>query len=158
MTILMKLKGLYLWPFLESFSRYSSFVSCCLLDTKSATMKPLPVLWDGSSIFSPFTLSSTAMRPCVDRANQEPPSFPGSRSRPLLQEHVYVAYYIYAVYILKNNLCPFKFQCIGLSICLYFDRLLKDKKVLQHPVVHLLCPNKTITWCHSFCSVLSGML
>lgn len=122
----MKLKGLYLWPFLESFSRYSSFVSCCLLVTKSATMKPLPVLWDGSWIFSPFTLRSTAMRPCVDRANQEPPSLPGSRSRPLLQEHIYFAYYMHAVHILQNNLCQFRSQCMGLSESMLFCHTLTD--------------------------------
>lgn len=159
MTILMKLKGLYLWPFLESFSRYSSFVSCCLLVTKSVTMKPLPVLWDGSWIFSPFTLSSTAMRPCVDRANQEPPSFPGSRSRPLLQEHVYVAYYICAVYILKNNLCPFKLQCMGLCACLFCHTLTDCFRIKKFSnTTFTSCPNKTITWCRLFCSVLAGVL
>jgi len=34
----------------------------------------------------------------------------------------------------------------------YFDRLLQDKKVRQHQVVHLLCPNETITRCRLFSS------
>ena len=159
MTILMKLKGLYLWPFLESFSRYSSFVSCCLLVTKSATMKPLPVFWDGSWIFSPFTLSSTAMRPCVDRANQEPPSFPGSRSRPLLQEHVYVAYYIYAVYILKNNLCPFKLQCMGLSTCVFCHTSTDCFRIIKFSNTLLFtCCVLIKLLCATVCSVLAGVL
>jgi len=40
----------------------------------------------------------------------------------------------------------------------YFDRLLQDNKVLEHPVVHLLCSNKTITCYRLFCSVLAGVL
>lgn len=36
----------------------------------------------------------------------------------------------------------------------YFDRLLQDKKVLQHPAVHLLCPNNTYTMLFVlFCSL-----
>lgn len=66
------------------------------------------------------------MRPCVDRANQEPPSLPGSRSRPSLQEHVYFAYYIRAVHVLKNNLCLFRSQCMGLSESMLFYHTLTD--------------------------------
>lgn len=112
MSILMKLKGLYLWPFLDSLSRYSSCVSCCLLVTKSATMKPLPVLQDGSWIFSPVTLSRTAIRPWDERANQEPPSFPGSRSRPVLLIKRLSEYCVY-IALIKYN---FFFQFIMCEI------------------------------------------